>query len=68
MEAAVDEFEGWLLRWYRQEISDEAFADALKHISLTREDYEFCRAYGRFDADAIASFEEKGFEWYLCTA
>ena len=68
MEAAVDEFEGWLLRWYRREISDEAFADALKHISLTREDYEFCRAYGRFDAAAIASFEEKGFERYLCTA
>ena len=53
MEAAVDESKGWLLRWHRQEISDEAFADALKHISLTREDYEFCRAYGRFDAAAV---------------
>lgn len=59
MEAAVDESKGWLLRWHRQEISDEAFADALKHISLTREDYEFCRAYGRFDAAAVTLYEEK---------
>lgn len=65
MEAAVDEFEGWLLRWCRKEISDEEFVNALKRISLTREDYDFCRSYGRFDADAVALFEEKGMARYL---
>lgn len=64
-EAAVDEFEGWLQRWYGGEISDEALADALKRVSLTREDYDFCRSYGRFDAAAVALFEKKGMVRHL---
>lgn len=65
MEAAVDEFEHWLLCWHRKEITDELFIDALKHLSLTRDDYYFCCSYGRFDAAAITSFREKGYEQYL---
>lgn len=67
IETAVDEFEHWLMRWYRDEITDDLFVDALKHLSLTRGDYHFCCSYGRFDAAAIASFKEKGYEQYLRT-
>lgn len=67
IEASVDEFEHWLLRWHRKEITDELFIDALKHLALTRDDYYFCCSYGRFDAAAIASFKEKGYEQYLRT-
>ena len=67
IEASVDEFEYLLMCWYRREMSDEVFTGALARLSLTAEDYHFCRSYGRFDAAAIALFEEKGLERYLKT-
>lgn len=48
-------------------MSDEVFTGALARLSLTAEDYHFCRSYGRFDAAVIALFEEKGLERYLKT-
>ena len=65
IEPCVDEFEYWLLRWYKQKITDDLFIDALSHLSLTRDDYYLCCSYGRFDAAAIAAFKEKGYEQYL---
>ena len=67
IEAPVDEFEYLLIRWYRREISDEVFTGALERLSLTVEDYRLSRSYGRFDAAAVALFEEKGLEHYLKT-